>query len=76
MISLKKGNDWSQIFSKKEKRKLKIVHQSPNKKYHNKSAVVSNQELIDGILDKISAHGYESLTSQEKETLFKASKED
>ena len=31
------------------------------------------QEIIDGILDKISAKGYESLTREEKELLFKAS---
>jgi membrane associated rhomboid family serine protease len=32
-----------------------------------------NQEEIDRILDKISQGGYDSLTSKEKETLFKAS---
>ncbi|GAB4426817.1 MAG: rhomboid family intramembrane serine protease [Bacteroidia bacterium] len=31
------------------------------------------QEVIDGILDKISDQGYESLTREEKELLFKAS---
>jgi hypothetical protein len=31
------------------------------------------QETIDGILDKISAQGYESLSREEKELLFKAS---
>ncbi len=32
-----------------------------------------NQEIIDKILDKISQSGYDSLTKEEKETLFKAS---
>jgi hypothetical protein len=31
------------------------------------------QEEIDAILDKISLSGYESLTAEEKETLFRAS---
>ena len=34
----------------------------------------STQEEIDAILDKISAHGYESLTKEEKQKLFNASK--
>jgi hypothetical protein len=32
----------------------------------------SRQEVIDKILDKISVSGYESLTKEEKEILFKA----
>ena len=32
-----------------------------------------NQEIIDAILDKISKSGYESLSKQEKELLFKSS---
>lgn len=35
----------------------------------------SKQEIIDDILDKISRSGYESLTKEEKETIFKISKE-
>lgn len=31
------------------------------------------QDIIDGILDKISDKGYESLSREEKELLFKAS---
>ena len=34
----------------------------------------TSQEEIDTILDKISAGGYESLTKEEKEKLFNASK--
>jgi membrane associated rhomboid family serine protease len=36
----------------------------------------AQQEEVDRILDKISKGGYESLTSKEKETLFKASNKD
>jgi len=35
----------------------------------------SKQEIIDEILDKISRSGYDSLTKEEKETIFKISKE-
>ncbi|MFM8917364.1 MAG: rhomboid family intramembrane serine protease [Bacteroidota bacterium] len=38
-----------------------------------KSTSRNRQEVIDAILDKISRSGYESLSQQEKETLFKAS---
>jgi hypothetical protein len=33
------------------------------------------QRKVDGILDKISKSGYESLTKEEKDFLFKAGKE-
>jgi hypothetical protein len=33
-----------------------------------------NQQQIDEILDKISQHGYQSLTEAEKKILFEASK--
>lgn len=36
----------------------------------------TKQEIIDEILDKINKSGYESLTREEKETIFKISKED
>jgi hypothetical protein len=34
------------------------------------------QKRIDDILDKINQHGYDSLTSEEKEVLLKAAKDD
>ncbi|SFF49802.1 rhomboid family intramembrane serine protease [Thermoflexibacter ruber] len=37
------------------------------------SSATPSQDEIDMILDKISAHGYESLTTEEKQILFKAS---
>ncbi len=65
---LQSGNDWSKIFLKR--RKLKVV---------SKTKVVQNsrlpdQDAIDKILDKISQSGYASLSRQEKEQLFNASK--
>lgn len=54
------------LFSKK-KPAMRVVHRKKN-------ADVTDQETIDRILDKISQSGYDSLTSAEKEILFKASK--
>ncbi|MGO1521153.1 MAG: rhomboid family intramembrane serine protease [Sphingobacterium sp.] len=74
---LKKGNDFSKILKFKRKQKLRIV-QSANKTpgYRSYKADLPNQEVIDEILDKISQSGYESLSSQEKEILFRASREE
>jgi len=68
---LQKGNDWvagiANIF--KPKPKLKVV----SKNSSGKSAGKPRQEEIDLILDKISQSGYDSLSKQEKEILFRAS---
>ena len=67
-------NIWQSIFKKKY---LKTVYRSPK----NKSATSKNsgerinQKKIDSILDKISNSGYDSLSKEEKEYLFKAGKE-
>ena len=61
-----------------KKSKLKTVHKKKNKPYagHNKGefSEFSKQKQIDIILDKISKSGYDSLTKEEKEFLFKAGK--
>ncbi|MCO5948916.1 rhomboid family protein [Mucilaginibacter flavidus] len=68
---LQKGNDWiagiANIF--KAKPKLKVV----SKNSSGKSTGKPRQEEIDLILDKISQSGYDSLSKQEKEILFRAS---
>ncbi len=70
------------LFKPKKKSPLKTVHKSKTYakatkktttvKKHSKSP---NQEQIDAILDKISKSGYDSLTKEEKDFLFKAGKE-
>lgn len=59
-------------------KKPKLVYKNPDFKIKNdyefNAAKKSNQELIDTILDKISKSGYDSLSKQEKDVLFKASK--
>ena len=48
------------------------VHKSTTRK--TRKPTTSNQEKIDRILDKISASGYDSLSKEEKDYLFKAGK--
>jgi membrane associated rhomboid family serine protease len=66
--------DWLQgLFSSKPKVKVTYRKDEPSPK-KTKSANKASQEEIDVILDKISDRGYESLTKEEKEKLFNASK--
>jgi membrane associated rhomboid family serine protease len=62
----------------KEKRKVKVSYRKERPATTVKSQPAEKpaytQEEIDRILDKISAGGYESLTKDEKEKLFNASK--
>lgn len=60
-------------FFSQKKSPLKTVHKSAEKKKTNKNTNL-NQQQIDVILDKISKSGYDTLTKQEKEFLFKQGK--
>jgi membrane associated rhomboid family serine protease len=68
---LQKGNDWIGNIAKlfKPKPKLKIVSNNTSKR----AVSLPRQDEIDLILDKISKSGYDSLSKQEKEILFRAS---
>jgi hypothetical protein len=70
---LQRGNDWigaiRGIF--KSRTKLKVASKNSDRNSNSKP----RQEEIDRILDKISQTGYESLNKQEKEILFRASKD-
>ena len=62
---------------KQKKSKLNVKYRSDTKKTRSKSPNqddVSFQTRLDNILDKIKESGYESLTEEEKEFLFQASK--
>lgn len=59
----------------KQKPTMKVHHKADSKVNFSAKANKPNQADIDAILDKISKSGYESLSSKEKELLFKASKE-
>lgn len=71
---LKNGTDWSNIFKKKPKLKV-VKNDNPVKTAGVRKPVDRiDQQEIDAILDKISKTGYDKLSREEKETLFKASK--
>jgi hypothetical protein len=61
------------FFEKKEK-PLKTVYKSGKKPVNNTFNKSKNQQEIDSILDKISKSGYDTLTKNEKEFLFKQGK--
>jgi len=80
---LQKGNDFSTGFSNflerlvntfKNKSKLKTVHKRAKTDYEFNSGKLAQQKEIDKVLEKISKSGYESLSKEEKATLFSASK--
>ena len=61
------------LFSTKKSKPLRSAKVSINTdKTHNSKKAGVSQEEIDRILDKINATGYDSLTAQEKDKLFKA----
>jgi membrane associated rhomboid family serine protease len=52
-------------------RKMKVTYKRPVDDFEYNKQKADEQKMIDEILDKISKGGYESLTSKEKEILFK-----
>jgi membrane associated rhomboid family serine protease len=70
---------WTDLFNpdkpkKGKNRKKELFYKSDKKPYHKTPNVTSQR--VDEILDKISQHGYHSLTDEEKDLLKKASRED
>lgn len=79
---LQSGSDWGYWITAtldwikslfKPRPKVKVTYRS-GKGSKSGSKTTVTQDEIDDILDKISAGGYESLTKEEKEKLFNASK--
>ncbi len=72
--------DWIVNLFKTRKNKpfTKVHHttQPASQRSKPKEAKSDHQKKVDGILDKIGKSGYESLTKEEKDFLFKAGKED
>lgn len=66
------------LFHKKESTPFKKVHKNYNKPIAKSTSKIvtkdKTQQQIDDILDKISRSGYDCLTKEEKEFLFKAGK--
>ncbi|MDC1198413.1 rhomboid family intramembrane serine protease [Flavobacteriaceae bacterium] len=84
-VQLSKGNDiglWFEkivaslvnLFKTKKNTPFRKVHKTPKNTSKKKTTSVKDERQIkiDGILDKIGKSGYESLTKQEKDFLFKA----
>jgi len=84
-VQLAKGNDiglWfekivagvANLFKTRKSTPFRKVHKTPKNTTNKKATVVKDdrQIKIDGILDKIGKSGYDSLTKQEKDFLFKA----
>jgi membrane associated rhomboid family serine protease len=76
---MKNGIDISAVFTFKKKKNTtfkKVYKNKPAKKYQSirVSDVNFTQRQIDEILEKISKSGYDSLTKEEKEFLFKENK--
>jgi len=69
---------FANLFGPKKATPFKKVHVNPKKPTVKKESKIvakdKTQQQIDEILDKISQSGYDSLTSEEKEFLFKAGK--
>lgn len=81
---LKQGNDWTEGFSKfmdnianwfKPKPKIRKVYTNTRSDRNYKERQVHSQQRMDEILDKISRSGYESLSKEEKDYLFKIGKD-
>ena len=69
-------NKFIQLFIKifNNKKKIKKVYSRVKSDYEFNSEQAIKQKKIDKILEKIANSGYESLTKEEKQTLFSASK--
>jgi membrane associated rhomboid family serine protease len=79
---LKQGSDIGMWFNRtmstvagwfRPKSKMKVSHKKKMTDYDYNEAKAEHQKDINRILEKISKGGYESLTSEEKATLFKES---
>jgi membrane associated rhomboid family serine protease len=81
-LNLRRGVEIGKGFNKildyfvtffKPRKKLKVTHKKAADEYEYNKTRVEYQARINHILDKISKGGYDSLTKEEKETLFKES---
>jgi membrane associated rhomboid family serine protease len=82
IINLQHGHDIGKGFNRiidffatifKPRKKLKVTYKKVATEYDYNKIKVEHQKRINNILEKISKGGYESLTKEEKETLFKES---
>lgn len=81
-LNLRQGRDFGTGLNKvidffvtifKPRKKLKVTHKKTANEYEYNRIKAEHQAHINKILDKISKGGYDSLTKEEKEILFKES---
>lgn len=81
-INIRHGRDMGKWLNKildsfvtvfKPRKKLKVTHKKVADEYEYNKVKAAHQKDINAILDKISKGGYDSLTKEEKETLFRES---
>jgi membrane associated rhomboid family serine protease len=81
-LNLRKGRDMGKGINRifdflatifKRRKKMKVTYKKPADEYEYNKVRVEHQELINKILDKISKGGYDSLTKEEKDILFRES---
>jgi membrane associated rhomboid family serine protease len=81
-FNLRRGRDLGKGLNKildffvtlfKPRKKLKVTYKKPATDYEYNKARVDHQEQINRILEKISKGGYDCLTKEEKDMLFKES---
>ncbi len=81
-LNLRRGRDMGRGLNKlidnvvtffRPRKKLKVTHKRPANEYDYNRMKNEYQAQINAILDKISKGGYDSLTREEKELLFKES---
>ena len=82
ILNLRRGRDIGKGFNSiidffatifKPRKKLKVTHKKVANEFEYNRIKVEHQKRINQILDKISKGGYDSLTKEEKEALFKES---
>jgi len=83
-LNIKKGRDIGKGINRiidffatlfKPRKKMKVTYKKPATEYDYNKLKTERQARINQILDKISKGGYDSLTKEEKEILFKESQQ-
>jgi membrane associated rhomboid family serine protease len=82
IVNLRRGHDMGKGINKiidffatlfKPRKKVKVTYKKPIDDYEYNKIKAEHQAKINSILDKISKGGYDSLTKEEKDLLFKES---
>jgi membrane associated rhomboid family serine protease len=81
-LNLRRGRDAGKYINRlidslatifKPRKKMKVTYKKPANEYDYNKIRAEKQAKVNAILDKISKGGYDSLTKEEKETLFRES---